>query len=67
MGRQGANKVCELDLSQTDLADAVAISHEHTNRVLQTVFNERLVSLRRQKLTITDVRRLRDFARFDAG
>ncbi|MBK3402678.1 winged helix-turn-helix domain-containing protein [Methylorubrum populi] len=56
-----------MDLSQTDLADAVAISHEHTNRVLQTVFNERLVSLRRQKLTITDVRRLRDFARFDAG
>ncbi|WP_170267917.1 Crp/Fnr family transcriptional regulator [Methylobacterium oxalidis] len=61
---QGA---CELSLSQADLADAAATSHVHVSRVLQTLFSERLVSLGHQKLTITDVPRLRDLAGFDPG
>ncbi|AWN39832.1 Crp/Fnr family transcriptional regulator [Methylobacterium durans] len=57
----------ELSLSQADLADAAAISHVHVSRVLQTLFSERLVSLGHQKLTLTDVPRLRALAGFDPG
>lgn len=56
---------CELSLSQADLADAAATSHVHISRILQTLCSHQLVSLGRQKLTITDVRRLRDLAGFD--
>ncbi|GJE35836.1 Crp/Fnr family transcriptional regulator [Methylobacterium oxalidis] len=64
VGFAGQNE-CELSLSQADVADAAAVSHNHANRILQALFSERFLSLCRQKLIITDVRRLREFACFD--
>ncbi|MER2268680.1 Crp/Fnr family transcriptional regulator [Methylobacterium oxalidis] len=64
VGLAGPNG-CELSLTQADVADAAAISHNHANRILQALFSEGFISLWRQKLIIADVQRLREFARFD--
>lgn len=54
-----------LPLTQEDLADALGLTPVHTNRVLQRLRGEGLITLRSGELTILDVPRLRQAAGFD--
>jgi len=57
----------EFGLPQADLADAVAISQVHINRVLQVLRAKELIVTSKHLLTIPDVPRLKAFAEFDPG
>jgi CRP-like cAMP-binding protein len=56
--------VCELPLTQTELADALALSAVHVNRVLMELRQTGLVTFRSRRLTIHDHEALRSLAGF---
>lgn len=55
----------DFPLVQAELADALGISVVHTNRVLQKLRREGMITLAGKRLTIIDWERLKDFAEFD--
>ncbi len=56
---------CELPVTQTELADALALSAVHVNRVLMEMRHTGLVTFRAQRLTIHDHDALRSVAGFN--
>jgi CRP-like cAMP-binding protein len=57
---------CDFPLTQTELAEATALSTVHVNRVLMELRHVGLISLRRQRLTIHDLDGLRGIGGFSA-
>jgi CRP-like cAMP-binding protein len=57
---------CDFPLTQTELAEATALSTVHVNRVLMELRHTGLISLRRQRLTIHDHEGLRQVGGFSA-
>ncbi|WP_248730188.1 MULTISPECIES: Crp/Fnr family transcriptional regulator [Halomonadaceae] len=55
----------EFPLTQSELADATGITVVHTNRVLQKLRKEEMISLANKQLTIIDWERLKEFGDFD--
>lgn len=55
---------CDLPLTQQDLADTVALSPVHVNRVLQELRQAKLITLRDKRLTILDLAGLQAAAHF---
>jgi len=55
----------DLPLTQEELADTLGLTPVHTNRVLQRLRAEELITFKNQILTILDVPRLRRAADFD--
>lgn len=64
---QVADDQFDLPLTQMDLADAVALTSVHVNRVLQALRRDGLIALRGRRLRILAPRRLRELAEFEAG
>lgn len=58
---------CALPLTQTDLAEALALSPVHLNRTLMKMRRAGIATLTKGKLSILDPEALRDAARFDPG
>lgn len=58
---------CEVPLTQTEIADTLALSAVHVNRTLMELRRAGLVSYRSKQLIIHDYPRLRDAAGFDPG
>jgi CRP-like cAMP-binding protein len=56
---------CELPLTQSELADALALSTVHVNRTLRELRNARLVSIQGRSLVIHDFKALQEVAMFD--
>ncbi len=56
---------CEFPLRQDQLADATGLTAVHTNRVLQALRREGLISLTSRSLTILDWPRLRELGEFN--
>ena len=54
-----------LQLTQTELGDALGLTPVHVNRVLQELRAERLIQLDRSDLTVLDYDRLQDAGAFD--
>lgn len=54
-------------LTQDDLADVLSLTPVHTNRKLQQLRRERLISLQSRQMTILDQHALRGAADFDPG
>jgi CRP-like cAMP-binding protein len=59
------NGTCPLPLTQTDLAEALALSPVHLNRTLMKLRRAGIATLRGGKLSILDPEALRAAARFD--
>lgn len=58
---------CELPVTQSELADTVALSTVHVNRTLKELRRARLVSMSSKSLVIHDLPGLRALAMFDSG
>lgn len=58
---------CELPVTQSELADTVALSTVHVNRTLKELRRMELVSMSSKSLLIHDLPGLRALAMFDAG
>jgi CRP-like cAMP-binding protein len=58
---------CELPVTQSELADTVALSTVHVNRTLKELRRVGLVSMSSKSLTIHDLPGLRALAMFDPG
>lgn len=58
---------CDFPLTQQDLADTVALSPVHVNRVLQELRQAKLIVLRDKRLTILDLDGLKEAAHFSAN
>jgi CRP-like cAMP-binding protein len=56
---------CDLRLKQVDLADAIAVSFVHMNRIIQSLRNSNLIFYQRGFMRIPDFERLCDFSEFD--
>jgi CRP-like cAMP-binding protein len=56
---------CQFPMSQTDLADAAALSLVHVNRSLRELRGLRMASISHNLLTIQDWERLKQLAEFD--
>jgi len=56
---------CELPVTQTELADALALSSVHVNRVLMELRHTGLVTFRSRRLTILDLEALKSLSGFD--
>jgi len=59
--------VCDLPLTQQELADSLGLSLVHVNRVLQRLRASGLISLRRGALQVHDWEGLKQAGGFDAG
>jgi CRP-like cAMP-binding protein len=57
---------CDFPLTQTELAEATALSTVHVNRVIMELRHAGLISLRRQRLTIHDLDGLHGVSGFSA-
>lgn len=57
--------ICDVPLSQADIADACAMTAVHTNRTLQALRKMGLATLHHGRLTVPDRAALHDFAGFD--
>jgi CRP-like cAMP-binding protein len=57
----------EVPISQIDLADAVALSTVHTNRVLRSMAKKKLIAMQRGSITVKDVKTLMQIAEFDSS
>lgn len=55
----------DLPVTQVDLADALGLTAVHTNRMLQRLRAEHLITFNRGILTLLDIDRLREVAGFD--
>jgi CRP-like cAMP-binding protein len=62
LGDEGS---CELPVTQSELADALGLSHVHTNRTLQELRGGGLVSLKGKSLVIHDLAGLQQLAFFN--
>jgi CRP-like cAMP-binding protein len=58
---------CELPIFQVDLADALAISPVHANRVLKILRSRKLASLQHHKLVIENFDELSEIGAFEPG
>ncbi|HEV7713958.1 MAG TPA: Crp/Fnr family transcriptional regulator [Steroidobacteraceae bacterium] len=58
---------CEFPLTQTELADTLALSTVHVNRTLMDMRRTGLISLRDRQLIIHDLAALQDAASFNPG
>lgn len=58
---------CELPVTQSELADTVALSTVHVNRTLKELRRVGLVSMSSKSLIIHDLPGLRALAMFDPG
>jgi CRP-like cAMP-binding protein len=58
---------CEIPLTQTEIADTLALSTVHVNRTLMELRRHGLITLRDKLLTIHDLPALQAAAGFDAG
>jgi CRP-like cAMP-binding protein len=58
---------CELPLTQTDLADALALSPVHVNRTLMEMRRRKLATFSRHQLVIKDFQALQQAAGFKPG
>jgi CRP-like cAMP-binding protein len=58
--------VCDLPLSQTDIADATALTPVHVNRMLMELRRRGIISLKRRELTIHDFKALQTLGGFSA-
>ncbi|WP_167858720.1 Crp/Fnr family transcriptional regulator [Methylobacterium nonmethylotrophicum] len=56
---------CDLRLTQVDLADAIAVSFVHINRIMQSLRNNNLIQCQRGYVKIIDYDRLCEFSEFD--
>ncbi len=56
----------EFPLSQAELGETMGLTPVHTNRVIQKLRQEGLVSLDKKRLTIHDWERLKTFSQFDS-
>lgn len=56
----------EMPMTQSELADALGLSDVHTNRQLQKMKRDGLISLNKDWLTLNDIDKLTDIAEFDA-
>jgi CRP-like cAMP-binding protein len=61
------NSGFELPVTQTDLSDCLGLSAVHTNRVLQELRREKLISVNRGEFRILDLSRMKELAGFDAA
>jgi CRP-like cAMP-binding protein len=57
---------CYFPVTQEELADTVAVSSVHVNRVLQELRQEGLITLRDKRLTVLNIRGLQKAAQFTA-
>ncbi|XKH58811.1 Crp/Fnr family transcriptional regulator [Halomonas sediminis] len=55
----------EFPLTQAELGESMGLTPVHTNRALQKLRHEGLVSLEKKRLTILDWERLKQFSQFD--
>jgi CRP-like cAMP-binding protein len=58
--------ICDLPLSQADIADATALTPVHVNRMLMELRRRRIISLTRRELAIHDFEALQTLAGFSA-
>jgi CRP-like cAMP-binding protein len=56
--------ICDLPLSQTDIADATALTPVHVNRMLMELRRRGIISLRRHRLAIHDLETLQRLGGF---
>jgi CRP-like cAMP-binding protein len=59
------DRIFELPLSQSELADALGMSHVHTNRILRELRRDGLMDWRFRLVRIPDFRKLANFAEFE--
>jgi CRP-like cAMP-binding protein len=59
--------VCELPLTQTDIADALGLTNVHVNRVLKQLRGEGMISSRGTTLRVVQWEKLKKAAEFDAN
>jgi CRP-like cAMP-binding protein len=59
--------ICELPITQAELADATGLSTVHVNRTLQELRAANLIVLRGKNLTIPDLQALQDAALFNTN
>lgn len=62
---QGDRKGYDCPLTQYHLADVLGLTAVHVNRVLRTLREEGLVTVRMGRVTFDDFEGLRDFSGFD--
>lgn len=55
----------DFPLTQVELGESMGISHVHTNRVLQKLRQEGLISMEGRRVIIHDWKRMKAFAQFD--
>jgi CRP-like cAMP-binding protein len=58
---------CELPMTQAELADALGLSTVHTNRTLQELRRDNLITLRGKNLVVSDLEALQAAALFNAN
>jgi CRP-like cAMP-binding protein len=58
---------CDFPLTQTDIADATGLTAIHVNRTLQELRRDGLIVLEHKRLTIPDLRKLKDAAMFNVN
>src|SRR3712207_872857 len=56
---------CELPITQSELGDALGLSHVHTNRTMQDLRGQGLITMKGKNLVIHDLRALQDLALFN--
>jgi CRP-like cAMP-binding protein len=56
---------CELPMTQTELSEALGLSTVHTNRTIQALRADGLITLRDRTLVVHDLRRLMDVGLFN--
>jgi CRP-like cAMP-binding protein len=61
------DRSCEFPLTQTEIADTLALSTVHVNRTLMELRRSGLITLRDKVLTLHDLPALQAAAAFDAG
>lgn len=57
----------ELPICQSDMADALGVSGVHINRIVQALRGSGLITWTKHRVTISDVKALKEFAEFDPG
>ncbi len=56
---------CDLNLTQVDLADVIAVSFVHMSRIVQSLRHNNLIYYKRGHIRVPDFRRLCEFSEFD--
>ena len=60
-------RVCELPITQTELADATGLSTVHVNRTLQTLRQQKLIRWKEAEFEVLDWQGLKEAGDFDAS